>query len=384
MTNFKVGVIGGGGGQGQTWCRRIKQWKAINGNNLDLIAIADPEKVALERAATKFGVKPYNDYIELMDKEKPDIVIIATPHYLHAPMVVEAAKRGINTLSEKPMAINLKQADDMIAAVNKYKTKAAIGFQHRSDPLFVGLKNMIDSGDLGFIYQINMIFHWYRTEDYYLNSSPVPENADSDWEGWRGHWKTEGAGAIANQIIHFMDFFQWMSPSPIKSVMAAQKIAKHTLVETDDNTNAIVEFQNDSMGLLQAGVAYQYGKEEEYDIYGTEGAVIRRQRLKGLFGLPRVYEDMRKPEIKKKKSIYSYMPKILDMNKDMFKHFLDAIITDDPSKIICDVNSGRKSVELMRGILLSQKQQKKITFPFEDPVEQVPELVHTWKDPKYA
>ena len=152
----------------------------------------------------------------MMDKEKLDLVINATPHYMHAPIVIAAAEDGLNILSEKPTCINLKQADAMIEAVDRTKIKCAIGFQHRFDPIYVALKNAITSGDLGEIYQMNMMFHWYRNENYYLNSSPVPENKDSLWEGWRGHWRTEGAGALANQIIHFMDLFQWFSPSPIQ------------------------------------------------------------------------------------------------------------------------------------------------------------------------
>ena len=149
------------------------------------------------------------------------------------------------------MCINLKQADEMRAAVEKYKIKLAVGFQQRFNPLYVGLKNAIQSGDLGEIFQINMLFHWWRKEDYYLNSSPVPENANEDWEGWRGHWKTEGAGALANQMVHYLDVFQWLSPSPIQAVTATSRVSKHTFVETDDNTNVIVEFQNGSMGLIQ-------------------------------------------------------------------------------------------------------------------------------------
>lgn len=386
MGNFRIGIVGGAGGQGGSWGRRIKFWKKIEGNTLEFVAIADINELALNKACEKFGVHAYTSYQDMFDKEKLDIVIIATPHYTHVPIGIAALKSGINVLSEKPMCINLKQADELQQAVDKYNLKYAIGFQRRFNPLFIALKRAITSGDLGEIFQINMLFHWWRTEKYYLNSSPVPENKDLDWEGWRGHWKTEGAGALANQLIHNMDIFQWLSPSPIKSVSAVSKVAKHTLIEVDDNTNAVVEFQNGSMGLIQAGVAYEYGKYDEYGVFGTKGALIQRNKMKGALGLPKFFEDYRNREIKKKKRVLSYIPKnfkAYDESKELFRNFVQSIIKDDKSIISVDVKEGRKSVELMRGILLSNKYEKKIKFPFDDPADEFPEIEHTYLDPEF-
>jgi UDP-N-acetyl-2-amino-2-deoxyglucuronate dehydrogenase len=378
---FRIGVIGGGGGRGHGWAKRVKNYKNKGDIKLELVAIADINEITLNKTTETFGCKAYTDYVEMLDKEKPDIAIIATPHYVHAPMTIAAAERGIDVLCEKPMCINLQQADAVISAVEKARIKFEVGFQHRFNPLYLGLKNAITSGDLGEIFQINMLFHWWRKEEYYLNSTRVPENKDADWEGWKGHWKTEGAGAIANQIVHFMDVFQWLSPSPIKSVFAESRVAKHTFVETDDNTNTIVEFQNGSMGFIQAGVAYQYGDEEEYGIFGTEGALVRRKNLKGVLGIPKFYEDYRKKDVRKKKRILSYIPlKQLNPNTALFNNFLDAVVNDDASSISVNAHEGRKSIELMRAILLSQSRNAKMEFPFEDDPDEFPALMHTYQD----
>jgi predicted dehydrogenase len=381
MANYKCAVIGGAGGRGSGWAREMKLWKSFFGHTIELSAICDIADLALKKKAESLKVKAYKDYNELLEKEKLDFVIIATPHYVHAPITIAAAEHGVHVLTEKPMCINLKQADEMKSAIEKHKIKCAVGFQHRFNPLFRGIKNAIVAGDLGDIFQINMIFHWWRTEDYYLNSSPVPENADSDWEGWRGHWKTEGAGALANQIIHFMDQFLWFSPSPIQSVVASSRIAKHTYVETDDNTNAVVEFKNGSMGLCQIGVAYERCKEEIFAVYGTQGGLIWRKGMTGVLGLPKLYDDRRKVSIKSQHSMLSRMgPKNFNLNKALFSNFLEAIVKDDSKIISVDVNEGRKSVELMRGILLSVKQEQKVTFPFDDTGE-TPNLLRTYSDP---
>ena len=186
-----------------------------------------------------------------------------------------------------------------------------MGFQHRYNPIFVAMRNALNAGDLGELFQINMIYHWWRTEDYYLNSTPVPENKEADWEGWRGHWLTEGGGAIANQIVHFIDAFVSMSPAPIKSLYERSKVSKHTFVETDDNTNAIVEFQNDAMGLLQAGVAYQHDRIEELSLFGLEGMLGARKKDKSSHSFE--YSEL-KGKNKKKENVCSFQRQ-LTMNK---------------------------------------------------------------------
>jgi predicted dehydrogenase len=320
----------------------------------------------------------------MLEKGNLDFVIIATPHYLHTPMTVAAAEHGVNVLTEKPMCINVKQAIDMKNAVEKHNIKCAVGFQRRFNSVYVGLKNVIQSGDLGDIFQLNMIYHWWRKEDYFLNSSPVPENQDKDWEGWRGHWETEGGSALTNQLVHFIDIFQWLSPSPVKSVMAASRVHKHTFINTDDNTNAVIEFENGSTGLMQCGIAYQHEKEETFAVYGTEGAVKTQKNLKGFLGLPKFYQDYRKLALRKKKKMLSYMPKTLKATDYyLMGNFLEAIEKDDASLISVDVNEGRKSVELVRAILLSQKYEKKITYPFEDKPNEFPDLMHTYVDPEF-
>jgi predicted dehydrogenase len=379
--SLKCGIAGLGG-RGHSWSTYLKLWGKRAPKPLKLVAVADISDSVLKNAESKLKVKTYKDYNDMLDDEKLelDLIIIAAPHYMHAPISIAAAEHGTNVLVEKPMCINLRQADEMRAAVEQAGIKLAVGFQERFAPAYTGLKNAVTSGDLGEIFQLNMIYHWWRTEEYYLNSTPVPENKDLDWEGWRGHWTTEGAGALANQMIHYMDIFQWLSPSPIKSVVANSRVSHHTFVETDDNTNAIVEFQNGSMGFIQAGVAYKYAKEEEYGIYGTEGALIRRRNVKGILGIPKFYDDRRKPGVKAKKNAMSYMPRPRMPTKSLLMNLVDAIVKDDASHISVDVMEGRKSVELMRAILLSQVRDTKITFPFDDSPEEFPSLLHTYQD----
>jgi UDP-N-acetyl-2-amino-2-deoxyglucuronate dehydrogenase len=378
---FRFAVIGGTGGQGGHWVKRIAEWSKNEIFKIELVAICDKNQSGIEKRAKELGIVAYTDYENMYNEAELNGVVIATPHYLHAPMAISAAEHDINVLVEKPMCINLKQADEMRKAVKQNSVKLAVGFQHRFNPSFLGLKNAMQSGDLGDIFQLNMLYRHWREELYYETSSQVMDPKSNKAHGWRGHWATEGAGALANQMIHFLDTFQWLG-GPIKSVSAISKVAKHTFPETDDNTNAIVEFMNNSMGLIQAGVAYEYGEESEFSVFGTKGALIHRHDMRNEKGEKLPYIDMRSEEIIKKKPLKSYIPTILDGDMQMFGALIEAIEEDDASKISVNVDEGRKSVELMRGILLSIIFEKKVTFPVHD-ADITPSLAHTFKDPAF-
>ena len=197
MAKLKFGVIGAAGGQGGGWASKIAGWGKTEVFDLELVAVCDINKIGIEKKAQELGCAAYTDYEKMYKEAKLDAVVIATPHFLHAPQAIAAAENDINILVEKPMCITLQQADAMRKAVKMNDVKLAVGFQHRFNPSFLGLKNAIESGDLGFIYQLNCFFRHWRTDLYYETSSQVKDPNSGKEHGWRGHWATEGAGALA-------------------------------------------------------------------------------------------------------------------------------------------------------------------------------------------
>ncbi len=378
MSKLRVGVVGAAGGQGGSWTRRLLDWsKAVF--EIEVVALCDKSPAVKNKANNLSNVEAYLDYQEMYKKANLDLVVIATPHFLHAPMAIEAAENDINVFVEKPMCITVKQADAMRRAVMMNMVNLGVGFQHRYNPSFLGLKNAINSGDLGSVFQLNCFFRHFRTNMYYETSSRVKDPKTGRKHGWRGHWRTEGAGALSNQIIHFLDIYQWLAPSAVKSVSAISRIARHNFTETDDNTNAIVEFIDGSMGNIQAGVAYEHGSESEFGIYGTKGALIHRKNMFDEEGNKVPYIDYRQDKSKPAKD---YKPSVLKGDMQMFGDFLQAIEEDDPSLISVDVEEGRKSIELMRGILMSIILEKKVSFPLHD-TEIWPSLARTYEDPMF-
>ena len=116
-------------------------------DDVELVAVADvkPEK----KEELPEGVHFYEDYKEMLDKEKPDAAHICLPHYLHLEAATECAKRGINILCEKPSNMNGEQLRQMQKLEDQYHVKLAICFQNRLNPTFVKLQEMIGSGEYG-------------------------------------------------------------------------------------------------------------------------------------------------------------------------------------------------------------------------------------------
>ena len=120
---------------------------------IKLVACADISREALDTFGEQFSVPPekrYLDYNEMLDKEKPDIVSVCSHHQLHASMTIAAAARKPRAIfCEKPMALSLGEADDMIAACQKAGALLIIGHQRRFSPQYVSAYNALRAGEIG-------------------------------------------------------------------------------------------------------------------------------------------------------------------------------------------------------------------------------------------
>lgn len=119
------------------------------------------------------GCIPVTDYRECFNKSI-DVIHIATPHYLHPIIAIDAMKNKINVLTEKPMAINLKDADEMIKVAEEEGVKLGVIFQTRYVKGCMELKRLIEEGGLGRIIAARSYLSWSRSDEYY---------SDTEWKG---------------------------------------------------------------------------------------------------------------------------------------------------------------------------------------------------------
>lgn len=120
----------------------------------DLVAISDSDSIRADSTAAKFGIRAYTDHREMLEKEKPDAVSVVVPTALHEKVGMDALNVGCNVLIEKPIAATIEEGARLIQKAREVNKQLMIGHVVRFDPALQALKQKLDAGDLGRIYQI--------------------------------------------------------------------------------------------------------------------------------------------------------------------------------------------------------------------------------------
>ena len=225
----------------------------------ELVAVCDINKEVADEKAEKFGVKAFYDHKELIASGLVDAITIATPHYFHPPIAVDAFKAGLHVMSEKPIGVTVKAADEMIAAAKESGKVFSVGYQQRTEPRTRALKRIIDSGKLGRIYRAMLVEPNYRTQAYY------------DSAGWRATWEGEGGGVLLNQAPHGIDIFMMLMGLP-KRVNAVTQTWRHR-IEVEDEASAMIEWENGATGYYHTSTNEVPGRTR-LEICGDEGKLI--------------------------------------------------------------------------------------------------------------
>lgn len=256
-------MIQGNLGFGIVGCGMIARWHANAIKNIpgaQLAGVTDTGAEYRKAFAEEYGVKAFESAEELFKSPEVDVVCICTPSGLHAPLAIQAAHAGKHIIIEKPMAITIKEADDIIHAVEANKVKMAVISQLRFSPAVVKIKEAVDSGALGKLVCGDIYMKFYRSQEYY------------DMSGWRGTWKMDGGGALMNQGIHGVDLLQYIM-GPVKSVFAYTKTLARK-IEVEDTAAAVVEFENGAVGVIQGTTSVYPGAPRRLEICGDKGTIV--------------------------------------------------------------------------------------------------------------
>jgi predicted dehydrogenase len=198
---LKVAVIGAG---------------AIAGNHFEAIratagfkacAVADIDRARADELAARYGIAAYLDYRELIERERPDAVAIALPHYLHKEAAVFAAGFGCHLMLEKPMALSVAECDDIIRAAQAADIRMLIGHTQHYMAENLHAKSILQGGELGSLVMI----HDVRHTNYYQSSRP----------DWFLEKAKSGGGVLANLGTHSIDKIQWLAGSAVRKVNAS-------------------------------------------------------------------------------------------------------------------------------------------------------------------
>ena len=249
----KFGIIG---------CGRIAQRHAEHiHNRAELTAVCDIDREKADNLAKKYGGRPYYDIDEMLTAEKGlDVVAVCSPNGLHAKHAIAALNAGFHVICEKPMALTSFDCGEMIKTAERMNKRLFAIKQNRFNPPVAAVKQIIDEGRLGKIFNVQLSCFWNRNEDYYHNS-------------WKGTLKLDG-GTLYTQFSHFIDLLYWVI-GDIKKAKAFMGNYTHSgIIEFEDTGAIIVEFQNGAIGTINYTVnSYKKNMEGSLTIFGEKGTV---------------------------------------------------------------------------------------------------------------
>ena len=248
MGIFRVGIIG----CGTIFPMHAESLRKVKG--VKLVAVCDIKGSRAAEKAKKYRCRAYTDYKKMFASERLDAVHICTPHYLHKQMVIEAAKRGVNVLCEKPMGLDPKEAGEEIAAAKKASIAFSSIFQNRFNPGSQLVKKRISDGKLGRLKAARLTLSYHKPDSYYKKSD------------WKGRLAKEGGGVVIDQAIHYLDILRWLVPSPIDYVEANCANRMHSFINVEDSAEGVIKFKNGFYVTFHLINYYSYDDDPEIEI----------------------------------------------------------------------------------------------------------------------
>lgn len=227
-----------------------------------LVAVADIIAEKAQELANHWNLPAYSTLTELLQQEKPDLVVICTPNGYHAEHSIEALKAGAHVLCEKPMAITLAEAEAMKETATLHNKRLFVVKQNRFNPPVQWLKELLEQGKLGRLLGFQLNAFWNRDAAYFQQS------------GWRGTLILDG-GPLFTQFSHFIDLLYWYL-GDLKTVHYAHGENRFHLdsIEFEDQGIAVLEFEHGVQGTVQYTInAHTQNMEGSILLFGEKGTV---------------------------------------------------------------------------------------------------------------
>ena len=330
---------------------------AAKNNGLDIVAMCDPITENAMDKIVKFdldtdNVRVYLDYKDMLSIEKPELVAIATESGKHAKIAIDCINAGCNVIIEKPIALSLKDADEIIEAGIRNNVKVCACHQNRFNKSIKKIREAVDKNRFGKLLYGTAHIRWARNHEYYERAS------------WRGTWEQDG-GALMNQCIHDIDLLRWMMGGNIEEVMAMTDRLTHPYIEAEDLGIALVKFSNGSYGIIEGTTnVYPKNLEETLYIFGEKGTVKAGGEAVNIIEEWRFSDYLEEPEVVKKEcsenppNVYGFG------HTKLYKNVIESIEND--RQPLVDAKAGRDALELVLAIYKAAATGKSIKLPMTD------------------
>ena len=334
----------------------INHMKAAVNNNLEIVAVCDVIEDAckniLEKSEVndKDAVKIYSDYKELMEEESPELVSIATESGSHAEIAFYFIDKGVNCIIEKPMAMNIDDADKIIKLAEEKGVKVSACHQNRFNVAIQELRKAVEEGRFGRLSHGSINVRWNRNKDYYLQAP------------WRGTWAQDG-GTLMNQCIHGIDLLRWMLGDEVDIVYGATRQQFHDYLEAEDLGVAVLQFKNGALGTVEGTTnVFPKNLEETLYVFGEKGTVkIGGTSTNNIdiwdFADEREEDSKNKGLEEQTSNVYG------NGHTSLFADVIDAIKND--RKPYVDAVAGKNALEIVLAIYKSEKTGEPVKLPLE-------------------
>jgi predicted dehydrogenase len=348
MKSVRLGIIGVGG-MGGNHARRV-----LDGSirNCRLAAVCDTDPTVLNRfpSVDRFGRSE-----ELIRSGRVDAVLIATPHFTHTTVGIDALEQGLHVLVEKPISVHKADCLRLIGAHRSSEQVFAAMFNERTLPHYRHARSLIQNRELGLLFRVHWtITTWFRTQSYF------------DSGDWRATWAGEGGGLLLNQCPHQLDLLWWLCGMP-ERIRAFCSFGKRHDIEVEDEVYAYLEYPGGANGLFYASTGELPGTDR-LEIVGDNGTIVVEgnaayfdrletptrefiQTSKERFGRPG-YERISFPDKGE-----------AGRHREIIQNFVDAIL--DGAPLIAPADEGLHSVELANAMLYSSLTDRPVNIPLD-------------------
>lgn len=328
---------------------------AAQNNHLDIVALCDIEPKNSKDKILKFDlpkdIPQYTDYREMLEREAPELVSIATESGKHAAIALDCIDAGCNVIIEKPIALSLEDADAVIMRAKEKGVKVCACHQNRFNKSIQKIREAVEKERFGRLLYGTAHIRWARDYEYYARAK------------WRGTWEQDG-GALMNQCIHDIDLLRWMMGDEIDEVVGFTDRLKHEYIQAEDLGIALIKFTNGAYGIIEGTTdIFPKNLEETLYLFGEKGTVKAGGEAVNIIEEWRFSDYLDDPN-EVKKECHELPPNVYGFgHSKLYADVIDAIQNNRPPYV--DGEAGRRALELVLAIYQSAATGQSVKLPLK-------------------
>lgn len=324
-------------------------------NGLNIVALCDLIPVRMDELIEKCGlprdIKKYTDYNMMLEQENINLLAIAVESGKHEAIALDCIEKGINLIIEKPIALSLRDADEIISAAKRRGVLVCACHQNRFNKSVQKIREALEAGRFGRLFHGTAHIRWNRGPSYYQQAS------------WRGTWEQDG-GALMNQCIHNIDLLRWMMGDEITEVFAYTDRLNHDYIEAEDLGVVLIKFFSGAYGIIEGTTnVYPANLEETLYLFGEKGTVKAGGHSVNIIEEWLFADQIDDPEAVKAQ--YSENPPDIYGfgHQPLYADMIDAVINHRQPYV--DAQAGRRALELVLAIYQSAASGERVKMPLD-------------------